>query len=171
MEPDLQNTLLWLAVAIILLLVVQTILLWTFVVTFRRWYKRTEALMDEVTRNMEPVLRATRDLLTEGKDRLQTISTNLVEITQLTKNQITRVDGFLSEASDRARLQLIRVDDLLSDTMQKFEQTTESIQQSVLAPIREVSAIVAGVRTTLDFLFRRDKKGVERATQDEELFI
>src|SRR3990170_244609 len=96
MEPDLQNTLLWLAVAIILLLIVQTILLWTFVVTFRRWYKRTEILLDEVTRNVEPVLRATRDLLTESKDRLQVLSTNLIEIAQLTKNQITRVDGLLT---------------------------------------------------------------------------
>lgn len=171
MEPDLQNIFLLLAVAITFILIVQTILLWAFVVTFRRWYKRTEVLMDEVTRNVEPVLRATRDLLTESKDRLQVLSTNLIEIAQLTKNQITRVDGFLTEASDRARLQLVRVDDLLSDTMRKLEQTTENVQQSILAPVREISAILTGVRTALDFLFRRDKKPIERPTHDEELFI
>ncbi|OFW10781.1 MAG: hypothetical protein A3H27_06520 [Acidobacteria bacterium RIFCSPLOWO2_02_FULL_59_13] len=171
MEPEHQNMLLFLAIAITVVLFVQTILLWTFVITFRRWYKRTEALLDEVTRNAEPVLRAARDLLTENRERLQIISTNLIEITQLTKNQVVRVDGFLAEASDRARLQLVRMDDLLGDTMQKFQQTTETIQRSILGPVRELSAILAGVRTTLDFLFRRDKKAAERATQDEELFI
>ena len=50
MEPELQNLLLFLTIAITVVLIVQTILLWTFVITFRRWYKRTEALLDEVTR-------------------------------------------------------------------------------------------------------------------------
>ena len=178
MEPGFQNVLLILVIAITLALIVQTILLWTFVVTFCRLYKRTEALMDEVARNAEPVLRAARELLTEGRelltegrDRLQVLTTNLTEISQLTKYQVLRVDGFLTEASDRARLQLIRLDDLMGDTMHKLEQTTETIQRSILGPVREMSAILAGVRTGLDFLFRRNKKATERAAQDEELFI
>ncbi|MBI4443006.1 MAG: hypothetical protein HY649_06480 [Acidobacteria bacterium] len=171
MEPALQNLLPFLAIAITLVLIVQTILLWTFVVTFLRLFKRTEALLDEVTRNAEPLLRAARELLTESRERFQVLSTNLIEITQLTRNQVVRVDGFFAEASDRARLQLVRMDDLLGDTMHKLQQTTESVQQSILGPVREISAILAGVRTTLDFLFRRDKKTAEHATQDEELFI
>src|SRR3990172_4092824 len=98
MEPELQNLLPFLAIAITLVLIVQTILLWTFVINFLRLFKRTEALLDEVTRNAEPVLRAARELLTESRERFQVLSTNLIEITQLTRNQVVRVDGFLAEA-------------------------------------------------------------------------
>ena len=66
---------------------------------------------------------------------------------------------------------MIRVDQLLSNTVARVEETTETIQRNVLAPIREISAILAGVRTALDYLRHRNKTRVERATQEEELFI
>ena len=74
--------------------------------------------------------------------------------------------------SDRLRLQVIRLDQLLSNTVARVEETTELVQHNVLKPIRELSAILAGVRTGLDFLLRRNKSRADRpATQEEEMFI
>jgi len=171
MEAGLETTLTFLAVVVALALVVQTVILLVFVVAFRRWCQRTEALMQEVSRNVEPVLRTARDLLVDGKEKLQVISTSVAEITQLTKNQITRVDGIITDASDRARLQLIRVDQLVSDSLRRVEETTEAVQRSILGPVREISALLAGARSAVDFLLRRNKAGARHATQDEELFI
>ncbi|MBI4465068.1 MAG: hypothetical protein HY647_10220, partial [Acidobacteria bacterium] len=117
------------------------------------------------------IARAARDLLVESREKVQVISTNLVEITQQVKNQVNRLDSFVTDASERAHLQLVRLDELLSNTVGRVEETTEVIQRSVLVPIRELSAVLAGVRTALDFLFRRNKSGVDRVTHDEELFI
>ena len=171
MDVAAQNTLLALVVVIVALCVVQTITLLVLVLTFRKWSSRMAALAEDATRNAEPVLRAARELLADSKEKLNLVSQNLVEISQLTKNQVTRFDLLFTDLSDRLRLQMIRVDQLLSNTVARVEETTETIQRNVLAPIREISAILAGVRTALDYLRHRNKTRVERATQEEELFI
>ncbi len=160
-----------LTIVIAVALLVQMGILVALLVALRSWSKRTEALVEKVDHNIEPVLRATRELVADGKEKLNAISTNLTEISDLTKNQIVRLDGIVTDASDRARLQLARLDQLASDTVSRMEETTQVIQRSILTPVREISAVLSGVRSALDFLFRRDKAGVESATQDEELFI
>lgn len=167
----METALIILASIVVGVLIAQTVILVVFVITFRNWCNRTGALMDEITRNVAPVLQSARELLTESRDRLNTISSHLTEISHLTRNQVIRLDGFLKDASDRAQLQLIRLDQLLSDSVFRAEKTLDAVQRGILTPVRELSAIVAGIRTALDFLTRRHKREVERVTQDEELFI
>ena len=168
---DLENTLLVLASLVAGVLIAQTILLLVFIVAFRRWSNRMNTLVDQLSRNVEPVLQAASELLTDSREKIASLTGNLNEISLLAKNQMTRLDGFLQDTTERAQLQVLRLDDLISDTMSRVEQTTEAIQQGVLTPVRELTAVAAGVRASLDFLFRRNRKTVERATQDEELFI
>jgi len=174
MDVATQNTLFLLVgviATLVVVLVAQTIVLLVFVLSFRKWTNRMGALVEDAVRNAEPVLLAARDLLVDGKEKLNLVSQNLVEISQLTKNQVVRLDGLVSDASDRVRLQLIRLDQLLSHSANRVEETTEVIQRSILAPVREISAILVGVRTAVDYLLRRNKTRMERATQEEELFI
>ena len=168
---DLESTLLVLASLVAGVLIAQTILLLVFVIAFRQWSKRMNTLVDQISRNVEPVLQAARELLTDSREKISSLTGNLNEISLLAKGQMTRLDGFLQDTTERAQLQVLRLDNLISDTMSRVEQTTETIQQGVLTPVRELTAVVAGVRASLDFLFRRNRKTVERATQDEELFI
>ena len=171
MDVAAQNTLLLLVGVIAALVLTQTIILLVFVLAMRKWTNRMAVLAEDAARNAEPVLRAARDILVDGREKLNLVSQNLVEISQLTKNQVVRLDGLVSDASDRVRLQLIRLDQLMSHSVNRVEETTEAIQRSILAPLREISAILAGVRTALDYLLRRNKTRMERATQEEELFI
>ena len=174
MEVDTQNTLLALVFAMVVLLVVQAFALVMLAFAFRKWSTRMEALLTLVegaVRNTEPVLQATRELVVESREKLNLVSQNIVEISQLAKNQVSRVDALTAEVSDRLRVQIVRVDQLVSNTVARVEETTETIQRNVLTPVREISAILIGVRTALEFLLRRNKTRVERATQEEELFI
>src|SRR3990172_12598735 len=114
MDVAAQNTLLLLVGVIAALVITQTIVLLVFVLAMRKWTNRMAALAEDATRNAEPVLQAARDLLVDGREKLNLVSQNLVEISQLTKNQVVRLDGLVSDASDRGRLQLIRLDQLLS---------------------------------------------------------
>jgi ribosomal protein S28E/S33 len=152
-------------------MVFQALCVLIFVLSFRNYFARLETLLTQMTHDMQPVLVAARDILVEGRDKVKIISANVIEITAMVKDQVTRLDGLVTDASERARMQLIRVDQLVADTVVRVEETTESIQRNVLGPIREIAALLVGLRTGLDFLFRRNKTSVEQATQDEELFI
>lgn len=168
---NLESTLLVLASLVVAILIAHAILLFLFVVAFRQWCNRTNKLVEQISLNVEPVLKAASELLQDSREKIASLTGNLNDISLLAKNQMTRLDFFLEDTTERAQRQVLRLDDLISDTMSRVEQTTEAIQQGVLTPVRELTAVVAGVRTGLDFLFRRDRKTVERATQDEELFI
>jgi len=174
MDADAQNTLLALVVVIVVLLAFQTIALITLVLAMRQLTGRLASLMtvvEEATRNAGPVLRTAREMLAESKERLSLVSQNLVEVSQLTRQQIARFDEVMADVSDRLRRQVIRVDDLLSNTVARVEETTELVQQNVLKPVREISAILVGVRTGVQYLLRRKPRAPGRATQEEELFI
>ena len=174
MDVEAQNTVLALLVVIIALLGAQTFALLGFLYAFRSFSKRMETLLTLVegaARNTEPVLQAARELLVDGRENLNLVSKNIVEISQLAKMQVSRLDGLTAEVSDRLRVQIVRVDQLLSNTVARVEETTETVQRNILAPVREISAILVGVRTALDFLLRRNKTRMERATPEEELFI
>ena len=179
MDADAQNTLLALVVVIAALFVLQTIAVVALVFAMRRMSEQMASLMssmEEVTRNASPVLRAAREMLVESKEKLNLVSQNLVEISQLTKQQVTRFDGVMSDVSDRLRLQVIRLDQLMSNTVARVEETTELVQNNIVKPVRELSAILAGVRTGLEYLLRRNRSRADRpaaaqATQEEELFI
>ncbi|MBI2818355.1 MAG: hypothetical protein HYX73_00100 [Acidobacteria bacterium] len=172
MDAELQSTIVLLASLLVAVLVAQTILLLIFVIAFRSWCNRTGALVDQVARNIDPVLKASRELLTETREKLASVSANLNEISQLAKTQVMRIDGLVTDATDRAHLQIIRLDELVGDTMHRVDQTTQAIQHGILGPVREISAVVAGVRTALEFFLHRNRsRTVEHATQDEEMFI
>jgi hypothetical protein len=168
---NLESTLLVLASLVVAILIAHAILLFLFVVAFRQWCNRTNKLVEQISLNVEPVLKAASELLQDSREKIASLTGNLNDISLLAKNQMTRLDFFLEDTTERAQRQVLRLDDLISDTMSRVEQTTEAIQQGVLTPVRELTGVVAGVRAGLDFLFRRDRKTVERATQDEELFI
>lgn len=171
MDPELQETIILLASLVVAVLVAQTVLLLILVVAFRKWLKRTGVLIDQVSRNVDPILQTSRDLLSETREKLAWTTANLNEISQLVKNQVVRIDGLVTDATNRAQLQIVRLDDMVGDTMHRVEETTYAIQKGVLGPVREIAALMAGVRATMEFLFHRNRKTVERATQDEEMFI
>ena len=169
MEP---STVLIVLVGIIAMaMIVQCLCVVIFVMSFRSYFTRLEVLFSQVAHDIQPVLVSARDILVEGRDKVKIISASVIEITATVKDQVTRLDGLVTEASERARVQMIRIDQLVADTVIRVEDTTEAIQRNVLGPIREITALLVGLRTGLDVLFRRNKTSVDHATQDEELFI
>ena len=159
-----------LAALMVAVFVGQTILLLVLVVAIRNWLKKTGTVVEQVSRNVEPILQASRELLADGREKIASVTANLNEISQIAKSQMVRLDGLVKDTTDRAQMQVVRLDHLIGETMNRVEETSDAIQRGVLKPVHEISAVMAGVRTTIDFLLNR-KRTVERATQDEELFI
>ena len=171
MDSQNQTLLVVLGIVVAAALVIQSIAVFLLVVALRKWLQRTSDALEDLNRKITPVATTASEMLTESREKIQAISSNIADITQQVKSQVGRVDAFLTDTSERARLQVVRLDQLISNTMSRVDETTEIIQNSVVGPVRELSAILAGVKTALDVLFRRNKSAVDRVTHDEELFI
>jgi len=96
---------------------------------------------------------------------------NLVQTTALVRNRASQLDGFLEEATNSARMQIAALQDLVETSARRIDQTIEAIQQGLLVPIKEISALVAGFRVGWDVLLGKRKRPLDRFQHDEEMFI
>ncbi|HEY4682521.1 MAG TPA: hypothetical protein VIH17_04640 [Candidatus Acidoferrales bacterium] len=136
-----------------------------------REFRKLSADFDE---KVTPVLSGIRAVVSDSQRGISSILANAADISQRARDQVIRFDSVMADAADRLRLQIIRVDQMLSVALGRIEETGTTVRQNVLAPIREASALIHGVKTGLDFILSRRKSSpVERAQQhqDEELFI
>ena len=81
------------------------------------------------------------------------------------------VDGLVKEMIRLGHEQAQRVDGLVTDTVEKFEQTSEVIQKDVVRPILEIGSFFKGIQSGLSFLLGRREKKTGTKSPEEELFI
>jgi methyl-accepting chemotaxis protein len=131
-----------------------------------------ESVRSDIRQRLDPLTQSVLQIVNNSREPLLTIATNLAEISQILRERTSDADQVAAELLDKSRSQIVRVDQMISELVEKVESTANSVQKGVLGPIREVSAVVKGVRSGLEFLFtRRRVTNVSEATQDEQLFI
>jgi hypothetical protein len=138
---------------------------------------RVEAIAEDVKKRVLPAVEHAEAFLAEVRPKLQIIADNLQESTTVLPAQVERVDATVNDTVDRARLQIIRADELLSRTLDRVEQTSDMVHQTVISPVRQLSGIMQGITVGLEFLFggRARKNGASRderrAVPQDEMFI
>ena len=113
----------------------------------------------EVSESLEPVRAVAQDL-----------ATNLGNMSETLHNRAEHADAVIKDLMSVGRDQAAKIDFLVSDTVEKFEQTAESIQKDLLKPAIEISSFIRGIRSGIDVLFSR-KQPVEEQSGEEDLFI
>jgi hypothetical protein len=135
--------------------VVQAGFLITLVVLGRRLGQRVDALQTRLDREISPAL-----------------------------DNFSRVSRAAAEIADLATLQARRLDVVLADTIDKVEETTATIQQLVVKPLKPIGGILAflkGVQRGLEVFFQFDRAAPPQrrpparrrghGEDDEHLFI
>jgi len=146
-------------------------------VTMRKSSERMEALATELKVKAIPTMEVVQMVLTEVHPKLLVIADNLEETTTLMRSQVHRVDATVTDVVDRARLQVIRADELLSRTLDRVEQTSDLVHNTVISPVRQMSGLVQGITAGIEFLLgnrkRRNGGGSEarRPLPQDEMFI
>ena len=168
---SLQSSLVILIALIVGVLSAQTILMGVFVLAFRKWSAHATVKIDALTASTLPALQSLRDLIEESRNRFHSIGANLEEISALTRRQVQKVDNVMSDVTERAQMQLVRLDGLVADTIDKVERTTDVLQRGVVKPVHEISALMTGVKTAVDYLRTRNRGPHHHSMHDEEMFI
>ena len=146
-------------------------------VAVRRSSARMEALAVEVQAKALPALATSQAMLTELGPKLTVIADNLMETTHSVRSQVERMDATVSDVVDRARLQIIRGDELLSRTLDRVEETSDMVHNTVVSPVRQFAGLIQGVTAGIEFLLggrgRRNGGGSEarRPVPQDEMFI
>jgi hypothetical protein len=152
--------------------VIQAGILVAMYLAVRQTSTRLETLATEVRTKVLPTAEIVHSMLVEYRPRVATLVTNVSEASTMVRAQMERLDATVSDALDRTRLQVIRADELLNRTLDRVESTTDLVHKTVVSPVRQLSGLVHGITTGVEFLIgtkRRRRNGVP-APQDE-MFI
>jgi ElaB/YqjD/DUF883 family membrane-anchored ribosome-binding protein len=153
--------------------VVQAGILVGLYLAVRKSTARMEALATEVKNRVLPTVETAQNLMVELRPKIDVISNNLAESSDLVRNQLGRLDATVTDVLDRARLQVIRADELLNRTMDKVEETSEVVHKTVISPLRQVNGLMAAISTGVDVFLgqkRRHPRNGGGVPQDE-MFI
>ncbi|HSW50106.1 MAG TPA: hypothetical protein VLH09_08025 [Bryobacteraceae bacterium] len=121
---------------------------------------RTESLVQTAQRTME-----------HSRKQIADVAAKSSEVLDLAHKQLLRVDDALGDVTGRARIQVERVELVIDDAVARVNEAITLLNKGVIRPVRELTAVVTGVRAGVQYLFHRNRLTVERATSDEEMFI
>jgi len=99
------------------------------------------------------------------------VSVSSREIAALATRQAEQISATLDESTGMLHRQVTELDRLLTRTQRKIEATTHEVQLTVVTPLRELTALLAGIKRALELIFRGQRKEIDQAYQDEEMFI
>ncbi len=140
--------------------------------TIRKIPEQIEGVRADVKQRLDPLSQSVLEIVTNSREPLRSITTNLADVSRTLRDRTANVDSVVADLVDKSRLQIIRVDQLVTELVAKVDTTADAVQRGVLGPLQEISAVIKGVRSGIDFLFsRRRVSNVSEATQDEQLFI
>jgi hypothetical protein len=155
----------------------QAVILAALYLAMRKSSARMEALAVEVKTKALPSLETAQAILTELRPKLTVIADNLTETTYSVRSQVERMDATVNDVVDRARLQIIRGDELLTRTLDRVEETSDIVHNTVVSPVRQFAGLIQGVTAGIEFLLgnrgRRNggSREARRPVPQDEMFI
>jgi len=137
--------------------------------------EQVQATMAGVRVTVDRISTQTKDafdkLTVETRAVASSFSVSSQEILTLAKKQAQQLSDTMDLTNSTLQRQVVEIDALLLRAQNRIENTTIEVQTTVLQPMRELSALLAGLKRMIEALFGRDRKPIDRAYQDEEMFI
>ena len=134
--------------------------------------------MDEVMEHVEPIIDTVRRMAVENSPKISLIASRAAEIagnardiSEVAKDQAHRFGDVGRDITDRAKAQAARVDATIDQTIENVQHAGENMRSVVVKPVREASAVLAGVRAAVNAYANGRRINIEQVTQDEEMFI
>ncbi len=137
-------------------------------------YKASKGIQAQVTViavRTESLAQSAHKTMEQTRKQLGEVAARSTEVLDLAHRQLLNVEAVLGEVTGRARMQINRVELVLDDAVARINDAVALLNNGVVRPVRELAAVVTGVRAAMQYFFRRNRLTVERAASDEEMFI
>lgn len=134
--------------------------------------------LDGVLERVEPILDTARRVASDSAPKISAITSSAVEIvanakdiSDVAKDQAHRFAEVGRDVADRTKAQVARVDSAVDNTVEQFHNAGDNMKAAMMKPVREASAVFAGLRAAAYTFTSGRRPTVDHVTQDEELFI
>ncbi len=151
--------------------VLQTLILAGMYASSRKMGKRVEALSAKVEDQVLPLVEKVRGIVDEAAPSIRTVVANLTETSNLVRSQAGQFDEALTEIVTGARVQASRAGLVASRTLERVDMTAAVLQNTVLTPLRAVSALAEGLMAGFGEFMGGRKVRNSKAVPSDEMFI
>jgi methyl-accepting chemotaxis protein len=146
----------------------QALVLLGMLIAVKAAMRRVAEVTSKAQEHALPALETARTLLDEISPKLKTAAQNLMEVSETLKARSVTVSDAVDDLLKKAAVQADRVDEMVTGTLDSIAHATETVQKAVVTPVRQVSAVLSGLRAGFDVLRNRDQA---HATGDGDHFI
>ena len=148
-------------------LLLQMVFLFGVYSSIKALKKRSMLFLDQ----WGPVAESSLKTLEQLREQSTEIMGKVSDLADATKVQSEKVDSILDDVSSFSKTQLSRVDQTVEGALEKVNETAATMQNTLLAPIRQIRAVAMALSAIVESLFGGRRQSVDRATVDEEMFI
>lgn len=131
--------------------------------------RQVNSIADIVETKTGPILDKTNQMLQDLAPKVQTITDKVQSLTenaeQISATVRVKVDELgvtvselnetVREMNVRTAMQVARVDGIVSDALHATEEISQTLQQGIKGPVRQIAGIIAGVKAGLETLIER----------------
>ena len=144
-------------------IVIQMAILAAMFVLMRDTAMRFTRMAAQFQARVDPILLRTSRILEDSEERIASIVSDAAEISRLARTQTQRVDRVFSDAVERLRVQVVRADHILTGTLEVIEEAGSKVRSTVWEPVRQVSAVLKGLKAGLDMFRGRERRAASDA--------
>jgi len=134
----------------------QAFVLLAMYIALRQTTRKLHEATDELRQHALPTIATARDLLHDISPKLKVASTNLVEASKSLRQQAEHVNATVEDLLSKTNAQAARVDGIVTASIDSAAHATEAVQHAFAVPIRQVSAVVAGIKAGFEVLTRKN---------------
>lgn len=146
--------------------VMQALVLLGMLVAIKKALVRLDDVTKEAREHALPALATARHLLEEVSPKLKVAAQNVLEVSHTLKDESTHVSGAVDQLLKKAEVQVDRVDEMVTGTLDSIAYATATVQRAVATPMRQVGAVLSGLRAGLDVLRSKDRNSHAGADGD-----
>jgi hypothetical protein len=151
---------------------VQAIVMLVACIMMRKAVKAVQSDVQELRTTAMPILAKSRDTLEKVAPKIESVSADVADIASMLKRQTGEFQLVAGDILDRVHRQTSRVDNMFTNMADGVEHASNVVVHSVVKPVRQVSAILAGAKAFLSVLTtgRRPSQQVD-VVADQDMFV
>jgi len=131
--------------------------------------KRMESLATMAEEYAIPTFAAAKSLLAAISPKLKAAADNVAVASETLRTQSQHVNELLDDVLSRTEAQAERVDEMITGTLNAVADATAAVQRAVNTPVRQMNALLNGLRVGMDVLRGRNREA--HAAADGDHFV
>ncbi|MBV8436525.1 MAG: hypothetical protein JOY95_03335 [Silvibacterium sp.] len=125
----------------------------------RRMMAKIHVITDELRPHLLPIVSTTRNVVEESAPKIKVAVNDLVDVTRKLRTETDHVSATLDGLLNRANAHANRVDEMVTAGIDSAAHAKHAVQHAVSVPIRQASALFAGLKAGFDVLRGKNHSG------------